>query len=600
MNKFVRFLKLLAILSLSCSSVTDLFNRGGEVSGPIAGMTVAASRDDQGQPLGESFSFYADQPQMVVLVRMGDVSPGPLTINWYRVTEEGDEALFVQTVAVEARDSAFSTGLNPGILALGTYKVVASFAGGSETIVWDVIETQPEGLTVPVDTTGSAAGGTPTPGPSGKTRVVVPTIDPYYTEGPLAMMYLHPYNSPPVIEGYSVYSWVLNATTVIPAPAAYTIRVTAAIDGSQAEVIDEYIREEGSATGTRSFAANPCDLPGQQDLPGTRIRFTSFPLGFESREQHVTAVLPKDSSAPEVTLVSAPSNGVKVKAGQKIELSAIARELETGGSWQTGVSKVLFAVMQPSYLEIDKEPSGKSKADCTAKSWKQTTQKYFYTVPEGLKGDLRICAFGYDFADPPNVGKGCATFHTGNQVKGPLTSTTTSLTSAGNGGTYVDKSVIDLSLTLEDDGTLSGTAQIAYSYYGEGTQECGPWTHTFDPLKLTLPVSGEWTKEAIDFRFTIDTPITTTGTFTGCGKSETKQFDVRAATFGGNSVTVGESTNWQDWHADWDGQAYTADDTFSTPDIEWHWTIHLEPPAPAVGSSPPPGEAAQSDQSPMN
>jgi hypothetical protein len=200
---------------------------------------------------------------------------------------------------------------------------------------------------------------------------------------------------------------------------------------------------------------NPCSLPGGSDLPGTSITVSAVPLGFETRRDTDTKILGADTSLPEVTLVSAPSNGVKVEGGQKIELSGIAVEKETGGSWQTGVSKILIDVMQPSFEEVADVPSGKSMAACTEKSWKQTTEKYFYTVPEDVKGDLRICAFGYDFAG--NIGKDCVTFPTGDVWEGTLQ---TDVTMVAPGGTCTSNWRANIKIFVNEDGTASATFSV--------------------------------------------------------------------------------------------------------------------------------------------
>ncbi len=590
MNKIVRFLILPAILSLSCSLMNGLITEPGlvEATGPILDMTVAASLDDQGQPVDAAFTYPADQPEMVVLVRVGEVTPGPLTFSWYQVTDAGDEALFEQTVAVKARDVAFSTGLNPGILAAGTYKVVATFAGQSETIAWDVAELQPVNSTAPVGTSASTANGTPAPGPSGTTPAAVPQPGTQNVSGGTAIPLITRWNAPPV-KFLVMSGWNDAQTGLIISPKSFKVQVSAAITGLAAGQTREFTHPAGTDVVTMDYSLNPCTLPGGSDLPGTSITVTAVALGYGQDTN--TEVLGADSSAPTVQLVSEPSNGAKVEVGNTIVLSAIAEE-KRGGSWQTGVSKIEIFVMEPTGEELlIKKYDEYQDRSCDDKSWKQTTEEKIYTVPEGVKGDIRICAFGYDFAG--NIGKKCYTYHTGNQLKGKLTHSIQQEGPSGAGRfTLVYKQDADLSLILEPGGTLSGTAQIDYlmDTVHFQSESCGNVREWVDPIQLTLAVTGTWTEDAIDFHYTTDAPIMVPQNFKAipdCGGTDTMQLDV--------SYLVGLR-----YHADWDGQAYTADEMLDCSDAagtcEWHWTIHLEPPAPAVGFNPGLWMAASCDQ----
>ena len=600
MKKVVRLFILLAILSLSCNAISGFFTEPGlvEATDPILDMTVAASLDDQGQPVDASFTYPAAQPQMVVLVRMAEVTPGPLTFSWYRVTEAGDEPLFEQTVEVEARDAAFSTGLNPGTLAAGTYKVVANFDGGSETIAWEVAESQPVDSTAPVGTSGSSAGGAPAPGPSGTTPAAVPQPGTQNVSGAEVIPVIYSYDHAPQVKFLVMSGWRDAQTGLMISPTSFTVRVSAAITGLAAGQSREFTHPAGTDVVTKDYILNPCTLPGGSDLPGTSITVTVGALGYGQDTD--TEVLGADSSAPTVQLVSQPSNGAEVEAGDKIVLSAIAEEIRTGGSWQTGVSKIEIFVMEPSgeQLLIKKYDEYQDQS-CEAKSWKQTTEEITYIVPEGVKGDLRICAFGYDFAgNPPD--KKCYTYHTGKQLKGTLNHSIQEdgpTASAGGIYTHVEKQDADLSLTLEPDGTLSGTAQIVYvsDVLHFQSESCGNVREWIDPTPLTLLVTGTWTEDVIDFYFTTDGPIMVTKNFEAipdCGGTGSEQLDL--------AYLVGFR-----FHAVWDGQAYTADQTIDCTNNSGvtcvtTLTIHLEPPAPAVGFSPGLRELASDDQALMD
>lgn len=563
MNRILSFLSLPAIVSLSCNLGTGLVRGPAlvDATGPILGMTVAASLDDQGQPVDPSFTYPFDQPEIVVLVRIGEVDAGPLTFSWYQVTEAGDEALFEQTVPVEAWDAAFSTGLNPGILAAGTYRVVATFAGQLEAIAWDVAEPQPGDLTDPVGTSQSAEGASPIPGPSGTATVPVPEPNPYQISG--AVLFPHIYSDPPQVE-----LEILSHNVTTP-PVAVTIQYEVAITGSPPGTSREYTQAAGPGIARMYDGVDPCSLPGGSDLPGTSITVSAVPLGYESSRQTVTYVLGDDTSRPTVKIDPPLDPGKKVSQGDQIVLEVTAEELESEGSWQTGLFSM--SLTGPEGLVDDwTDPWGAAQA-CTLKTW--TRQETFtYTVPPNPPATIELCVVVQDYADNTNR-EACRTYSTGDQLIGTLTSTlTTSLLGGQNIGTDIAQGEAELSLTLQAEGKLTGTVAYTFTQHGEGTHSCGAYSQSSVPLQVTLPVDGDWTKDTIDFRFTTDAPIMVETSTTCAGETRTEQHDL-------TNMFVG-----RDWHADWDGQAYTASDRISSSGADWNsqsdWTIHLEPQEP--------------------
>jgi hypothetical protein len=165
--------------------------------------------------------------------------------------------------------------------------------------------------------------------------------------------------------------------------------------------------------------------------------------------------------------------------------------------------------------------------------------------------------------------------------------------SAGGIYTHVETQDADLSLTLEPGGTLSGTAQNVYAMdiLHFQSESCGNVREWVDPTPLTLPVSGTWTEDVIDFNFTIDAPVMVTKNFEAiadCGGTGSQQLDL--------AYLVGYR-----FHADWDGRAYTADETIDCTNntgvtCVTTLKIRLEPPAPAVSSRPGLWELVRDDQ----
>jgi hypothetical protein len=314
---------------------------------------------------------------------------------------------------------------------------------------------------------------------------------------------------------------------------------------------------------------DPCSLPGGSDLPGTSITVSAVPLGHESSRQTATHVLGDDTSRPTVKVDPPADPGKKVHQGDQIVLEVTAEELESEGSWQTGIYTVDLTGPE-GYVQGWTDPYGAPQA-CTSKIW--THQDIFtYTVSANPPATIELCVVVQDYADNLNR-EDCRTYYTGDQLIGTLTSTvTTSLLGGQNIGTDVAQGKAELSLTLQVDGKLTGTVAYTLTQHGEGTHSCGAYSEASLPLQVTLPVDGDWTKDTIDFRFTTDAPIMVETRTTCAGETRTEQHDL-------TNMFVG-----RDWHATWDGQAYTASDRISSSGADWNsesdWTIHLEPLAP--------------------
>jgi hypothetical protein len=142
---FTHLFALLLLASLACSFADNLINGGGfqEVNGPILAVMTAASLDPQGQVVCQSTTFPPTSPQMTVVVQVGPLtSPATLTVAWYSVADAGDVKLFEHIIQVNALDRAYSVGQNPGVLATGTYKAVATLGSATQTTNWTVAEVQ--------------------------------------------------------------------------------------------------------------------------------------------------------------------------------------------------------------------------------------------------------------------------------------------------------------------------------------------------------------------------------------------------------------------------------------------------------------------------
>lgn len=159
------------------------------------------------------------------------------------------------------------------------------------------------------------------------------------------------------------------------------------------------------------------------------------------------------------------------------------------------------------YLEF----RGKS---CEEKSWKQSTKKFKFKIPKNLPPavtTITFCASAHDFADNP--GQDCITVTTGQKLRGALKVMHTSQNAKG---TEVHQTHADLSLTVNADSSIIGTAHLKFSQHGEGRTSCGTWTQFTEPVEIDLPVSGSVTETGIVFRVTSAAEITSPHKKIGC------------------------------------------------------------------------------------
>jgi hypothetical protein len=139
--------------------------RAKELNGPIVGLVVAESVDEQGRPVDPGFTFPKDRRQVAVIVHVGKVTGSPLTIAWYR----GEKKLFAHTVEAKSYVNAFSIGRNPGLLAAGTYRVEAALEGTKREVEWDV-----SGGAAARAANAATSGGAPVSGGSGAVEADIP------------------------------------------------------------------------------------------------------------------------------------------------------------------------------------------------------------------------------------------------------------------------------------------------------------------------------------------------------------------------------------------------------------------------------------------
>jgi hypothetical protein len=399
-------------------SPTPHQSKNGETKTPIVTMLVAAPELDTGRPLTPTFTFDAQAPGMMVLVQVGQITNAPLDLVWYQVTDSGQQKLFEHTVQVAAFDWAYSIGKNPGALASGTYKVVASLQGQTQSVEFDVTQKAATGG-APVS---AQQGQPPVDGGSGETASPVSPTSSYLP-------------TPQSAAGCQVSLLATKGGYLVTPPTDWTadtadVRVWAdcaeggdldvygSVDGGERPV-GEMFTTAGSAHDT-TFHFDPCSVPGGSDLPGTTVGFRVIkPAGVGTGGTPIAnyvITLGDDSFAPQLDVFSTPARGTKVKPGDKITLNIKATELRSGESWQSGVMDIQVTA-DPGGLVTSKDYLEYRGKSCDAKSWEQKLDAT-YTVPSNPPPIITLCVITEDFAGKQDFK--CGEFPTGNTWNGKV------------------------------------------------------------------------------------------------------------------------------------------------------------------------------------
>jgi hypothetical protein len=497
---FPNLFALLLLASLACSFADNLINPGSfqTVNGPILAVVTAASLDPQGQLVNQTTSFPPTAPQMTVVVQVGQLaSRSSLTVAWYSVGDAGDQKLFEHTIEVDPLDRAYSIGQNAGVLATGTYKAVATLGSATQTITWTVAEVQAPPSTSTSSTSNAAqtqSGKPPTSGTSGK----VPASQGASGQTAAGGCTAHSWSDqfPP-----SVFVAASIPTTAQCMSIPSDLQLQVQIGNNPPKTVCS-----GSPGGMKSksqlypgepivlvcdSAGDPCKLNGGSDLPGTVLNASLVQQNGGQVLATNSLTLDPDTVPPRVTLTTNPSNGVKVKAGDKIQLTGIAEELKNAG-WQTGVQKIeIWQTAPTSEQEVIETYNSFANKSCGAKSWKQTMQAFTYTVPNNPPASITFCAYATDFAGNEAKSDNCATFYTGLfTIKG---SWQNHLLVNSNGHATLDQ-VANFTASGQPDNTMKGNVQVTTIDIETGIVGCPDFTT--GNLNWTAVLSGTYQKNS--------------------------------------------------------------------------------------------------------
>lgn len=535
-----------------------------DLKGPIVAVTIASSIDDKGQPVNPRFTFPPDERQLTVFVQVGEITGSPLDITWTKTSDDGDQKLFEHTVEVKTWDRAFSIGKNPGRLAPGSYKAAVTLEGHKREVEFDVVAAK--GNSPLANRSEAVQGAPPISGGSG----TVPR--PPAPAGAAKDRYPWQEDRPDLkkceltLEPFDQDSPIVRVLAANMCESDFgPVRVEAKISGKSSLLSTE--------KGQHVYSVDPCSLDHGSDLPGTNVKFWAAAVDDPSLTAQKGITLGDDTLAPRVHTVSSIKRDTKVKAGDRITLDVTAQEKRSGGPWQTGV-KIIQVTAEPGGLVGNPwtNPSTLPKP-CDQKTWSQP-YKATYTVPKNPPPIIKICSIAEDYQG--NESSQCGEFPTGDKLKGKLSSTTTI-----KAGTGVGKEILftyqtdaDLSLTLQDDGTVTGMADVTYSAHGEGWTLClkgahEAYTFIMNPNPVyKAKVTGTVTPSGIEFRLTGDSPLKASITETWCHGKKTRNHVE-------DHTTLALGIRWK---VKPDGKAYTwQEQVLGQRGGSTSWTIRLEP-----------------------
>ena len=465
------FAVLLVIGATACSKSTEPASSGTnatqaassakpalppiDLKGPILSLVMASSIDDKGRPVNPRFTFAPDERQLTVIVSVGKVTGSMLDMVWYKTSDDGDQKLFEYHVDVHSYDRAYSIGKNPRTLAAGNYKITATLEGYKREVAFDVAS--PKGQPKLTGHRQTAQGRPPASGGSG----TVPQ--------PMAKSAAAATGASPAKKPLDLSKCEMDLETLGNVAPAVAVMAATMCPHEGVLYFNGPATVEGTIEGpARPIAVddealvriNPCALSGASDLPGAKIQVTATgQIGDPRPVKKLEITLGDDTLSPRLEVHSTPPKDSKVKAGDKIAITARAIEARSGGPWQTGVRSVqLVATPGGSIGEGWTNPS-KRALPCEEKTWSHEYTAT-YTVPDNPPGTIEICALASDFATDYSNKENtkCAKFFTGDVWKGTLHAKSSQFWA------YPDSSAqcineewdIDLVLIVAGDGSVTG------------------------------------------------------------------------------------------------------------------------------------------------
>lgn len=296
---------------------------------PILFVVTAHDVDERGVPVDPALEFAADDPQISVVVLVGDVEAGTrLEVGWTWLDgPDGEQPLFGHELDVDGGDVAFSHGIATGPLAAGRYRASVSGGGSTEDVLFAV---RPTPIAFPELVSNFARAPEledpfpPSSGPSG----TIPSPHDYAASA----------NCLPWVYLSSLLAMTgANGCGDAVGDDDNLLEVTAWVGGNAPVGL-------GQARGdfVKPVRADPCDLGGS-DLETEPVSYAVTVISGPDEDQVFSEQGPApepDTHAPMAFLSSQPSPGAQVNVGDTIVVEITADDKASVDSVISGIASV--------------------------------------------------------------------------------------------------------------------------------------------------------------------------------------------------------------------------------------------------------------------
>lgn len=381
------------LICAGCGTTTAPAALGTRTHGPILNLVTARSLSG-GRPRGLTQYFAVKTRTVYAAAFLGDLHGATqLVMTWSRLTAKGLQVLFSKEVPVSSYGIAYTTGVTPGTLPLGTYQVSASVDGVTRSEYWTVFT--PPHATADVFAKSAAP---PRLGESGSFPQFIPKIPCDQVQNAASM------------PGTTDVRLVLSAFCPQDhrnGPTRGAVVATMNRNTGEWLVGSLHLLHTGMLTG--SFSLNVCKLPGGSNRPGAVLYYTSivYYRGV-SRNFSGKYVLPPAHLAPVVIISSSVPADAVVYPGEKIVLHVTGAEPIAFGP-EVPVRSVI--VTGPGGKLVKQIRFGRAPRGCDVSRLRKTITAT-YTVPAGVRGTLTLTAQALGV--PGHPGKATISFRAGS------------------------------------------------------------------------------------------------------------------------------------------------------------------------------------------
>ena len=235
---------------------------------------------------------------------------------------------------------------------------------------------------------------------------------------------------------------------------------------------------------------------------GPSVRVTGTSTGGIISAVIITAQSAKDKEKPKLDTNSVPRKGKKVKAGDKITVTMVARD--HANLWQSGIKTIQLVAESEGGRFVASENFPPASPGCTALPPERRVEAT-YVVPSNPPPIVRLAALAEDHAGLMDIDIG--EFPTQGDWYGTLEFSSDSVVS---GVRTTIKDHMDIVLEYDGKGNLEGTLTGNRSFNQQGSPNCN-WATTI-PNKLRGKLLGSYTPGAevmsIQLVEPVDAPMT--------------------------------------------------------------------------------------------